>query len=76
MADDDLLRFLTTLCLGKSRLLVKIPDSKHIGQQDRFRFNQDFKSPMTRIKVGRPASGGGLWWWQREDLAGHPLLGA
>ena len=31
MPDDDLLRFLSSLCLGKQRLILKTPESKVIG---------------------------------------------
>lgn len=50
--EPDLIRHLQSIAVApRTRLLKKEPMSKNISPGDKFYFNSNFESPMTRIKV-------------------------
>jgi len=50
--EQELVRHLLSLAVApKTRVLLKSPMSREIKNDDRFCFNSDFTSPMTRIRI-------------------------
>lgn len=51
--DAELRRTLQSLACGKTRVLKKSPAGRDIGDQDRFKFNNDFTFKLFRIKINQ-----------------------
>lgn len=51
--DSELRRTLQSLACGKARVLSKVPKSKEIEDGDKFRFNDEFKHKLFRIKINQ-----------------------
>ncbi|WVQ66720.1 uncharacterized protein L199_004909 [Kwoniella botswanensis] len=56
LPDPDLIRTLQSLACGKFRVLTKIPKGRDINPTDKFEFNENFTSPLARIKIMQVAS--------------------
>ncbi|WWC64830.1 uncharacterized protein I303_107444 [Kwoniella dejecticola CBS 10117] len=56
LPDSDLVRTLQSLACAKFRVLTKIPKGRDVNPSDRFEFNENFTSPMARIKIMQVAS--------------------
>lgn len=51
--ESELMRNLQSLAVApKTRVLIKKPMSREINTTDKFTFNKDFQSKLTRIKIG------------------------
>lgn len=51
--DSELRRTLQSLACGKARLLLKAPKGKDVENDDKFKFNDDFKHKLYRIKINQ-----------------------
>ncbi|XP_070502007.1 cullin-4A isoform X2 [Chironomus tepperi] len=49
--DGELRRTLQSLACGKARVLTKIPKSREVEDNDRFKFNNEFTAKLFRIKI-------------------------
>ena len=56
MEEPELKRQLQSLACAKFKVLKKHPPGREIENEDSFSFNNDFTSPMQRIKIGTVAS--------------------
>jgi len=56
MDEIELKRQLQSLACAKFKILKKHPPGREIDTEDSFSFNNDFTSPMQRIKIGTVAS--------------------
>lgn len=56
MDEIELKRQLQSLACAKFKILKKHPPGREIEVEDSFSFNNDFTSPMQRIKIGTVAS--------------------
>ena len=52
LAEPDLKRHLQSLACAKYKILKKHPMGRDVNDEDSFSFNEDFKSPLQRIKIG------------------------
>lgn len=51
--EAELKRTLQSLACGKARVLTKHPKGKDIKEDDKFKFNQDFKNKLFRVKINQ-----------------------
>nr|GEW63000.1 cullin-1 [Tanacetum cinerariifolium] len=51
LADEDVVRLLTSLSCAKYKILTKVPSSRTVSESDVFRFNSKFTDRMRRIRV-------------------------
>ncbi|XP_052215460.1 cullin-4A-like isoform X2 [Dreissena polymorpha] len=51
--DTELRRTLQSLACGKAKVLLKAPKSKDVEARDKFKFNDDFKHKLYRIKINQ-----------------------
>lgn len=51
LQDGELRRTLQSLACGKARVLTKIPKSREVEDNDRFKFNNEFTAKLFRIKI-------------------------
>lgn len=51
LPDVELKRQLQSLACAKFKVLKKHPPSRDVNSQDSFSFNEEFSSPMQRIKI-------------------------
>ncbi|XP_052215829.1 cullin-4A-like [Dreissena polymorpha] len=51
--DTELRRTLQSLACGKAKVLLKAPKSKDVEAGDKFKFNDDFKHKLYRIKINQ-----------------------
>ena len=56
IADGELKRTLQSLACTKQKILLKEPKGKDISEGDRFVFNENFTSPLARIKIAQIAA--------------------
>lgn len=49
--DGELRRTLQSLACGKARVLTKIPKSREVEDNDKFKFNNEFTAKLFRIKI-------------------------
>ncbi|XP_006459375.1 hypothetical protein AGABI2DRAFT_218523 [Agaricus bisporus var. bisporus H97] len=56
IVDHELKRQLQSLACGKYKILKKHPHGKEVNDDDSFSFNNDFESPLTKIKIATVSS--------------------